>query len=123
VYAYAVLFNGATSHVVRMGAAEVAKHRAVSKSGDAFWGPAYPAEGPWTPSMWLKTGLHALERWVPTSAAYRWEVAASQAKVAMDPVRPPAPDRAAEPIDAEVLEDDTGWPDVAQPPADPKVIT
>lgn len=78
VYAYAVLLNGATSHVVRMGLEDIAKHRAKSRSGEAFWGPEWPKEGPWTPAMWMKTALHALEVWVPTSSEYRWQVAASQ---------------------------------------------
>jgi recombination protein RecT len=71
VYAWAVLFTGGQSQVVWLNREQVMKHRAVSKSGDAFWG------GPWEPDMWRKTGLHGLERYVPTSAAYRWEVAAS----------------------------------------------
>jgi recombination protein RecT len=71
VYAWAVLFTGGMSQVVWMNRAEVMKHRAVSRSGDAFWG------GPWEPAMWRKTALHGLETYVPTSAEYRWQVALS----------------------------------------------
>jgi recombination protein RecT len=82
VYAYAVLLNGAPSEVIEMGPEDIAKHRAKSRSGDSFWGPEWPAEGPWTPDMWLKTALHKLEALVPTSAEYRWQVAASQSAAA-----------------------------------------
>jgi len=74
-YAWAVLFNGANSQVVWLNREEVMKHKAVAKT-DAFW------TGPWEPDMWRKTGLHVLERYVPTSAAYRWEVAMSSAGAA-----------------------------------------
>lgn len=74
VYAYAVMLAGGLSRAVWLNAAEVAKHRAMSKSKDGqFWG------GPWDDSMWLKTGCHALEPWVPTSAEYRAAMAQSEA--------------------------------------------
>jgi recombination protein RecT len=82
VYAYAVLRSGATSEVIEMGPEDIAKHRAKSRSGEAFWGPEWPLEGPWTQDMWLKTALHKLEALVPTSAEYLWEMAASQSAAA-----------------------------------------
>jgi len=71
VYAWARLFTGGVSQVVWLNREQVMKHRAASRSGDAFWG------GPWEADMWRKTALHGLERYVPTSAEYRWQVALS----------------------------------------------
>jgi len=74
-YAWAVLFNGQLSQMVWLNREEVMKHMAVART-DKFW------QGPWEPEMWKKTAVHVLERWVPTSAAYRWEVALSGAAAA-----------------------------------------
>lgn len=82
VYAYATLLNGQPSTVVWMPRGTVMKHRASSKSGDAFWGPAWPAEGPWTEDMWKKTAIHKLSTLVPASAEYRWQLAAAEAAAA-----------------------------------------
>lgn len=65
VYAYAKLRGGAVSQVVVMGKAEVMKHRAVAKTKN-IWDQ-------WTESMWKKTAIHELEKWVPTSAEYQRE--------------------------------------------------
>lgn len=61
VYAYAVMEGGAISRVVKMPQEEVMKHKAVART-KTFW------EGPWEPDMWIKTAVHKLETWVPTSA-------------------------------------------------------
>lgn len=68
VYAYAVMKDGSTSRVVVMSHAEVMKVKAVSKSsgGDSPWVK-------WEDRMWLKTAIHQLAKWVPTSAEYRRE--------------------------------------------------
>jgi len=66
VYAYAHMHGDAISQVVVMGKSEVMKHKAVAKT-KKFW------EGPWEPSMWKKTAIHELEKFVPTSAEYRRE--------------------------------------------------
>lgn len=122
VYAWARLFTGGTSQVVWLNREQVMKHRAVSRSGDAFWG------GPWEADMWRKTALHGLERYVPTSAEYRWQVAlsgsAAGAGFAGIPDAPvleygPSPDDG--PIDAEVV-DEPARPalrEQRQPPAEP----
>lgn len=73
VYAYARMATGGVQ-VAWLNRHDVLKYRLTSRSGDAFWGPAWPDEGPWTVDMWRKTALHRLEAWVPTSAAYRWEM-------------------------------------------------
>lgn len=143
VYAWATLFTGGISRVVVLNRHDIARYRAMSASakssktpGGNFWGPPWPDEGPNTPAMWRKTALHRLERYVPASAAYRWEVAQSEA-AAMAPERfggavPDAPLRGATPPDvfeggediqdAEILDDTRSetaaqgvWPEVRQP--------
>ncbi|MGH3499576.1 MAG: recombinase RecT [Nocardioidaceae bacterium] len=66
VYAYARMVNGAMSQVVVMGKAEVMKHRAVAKT-KKIW------DSEWQASMWKKTAIHELEKWLPTSSEYRRE--------------------------------------------------
>lgn len=88
VYAYGILLSGAPSTVVWMPKDVVMKHRAKSRSGDAFWGPPWPGEGPWTEDMWNKTALHKLDQDLPSSIEYRWQLAASEAAAASMP-RPP----------------------------------
>jgi recombination protein RecT len=61
VYAYAVMEGGAISRVVKMPREEVMRHKAVAKT-KKFW------DGPWEGDMWIKTAVHKLETWVPTSA-------------------------------------------------------
>lgn len=74
-YAYAVMTTGATSRVVVMSEAEILEHKKVSKSSgrsDSPWNR-------WPKAMWLKTLVHELQKWVPTSAEYRQELMRSQA--------------------------------------------
>jgi recombination protein RecT len=66
VYAYAVMPNGAISQVVQMGEDEIMRHREVAKT-KKIW------DGPFKASMWKKTAIHELEKFVPTSAEYRRE--------------------------------------------------
>lgn len=63
VYAYAIMQDGAISQVVQMGRTEVMKHREVAKTKE-IW------DGPFRGSMWKKTAIHELEKWVPTSSEY-----------------------------------------------------
>jgi recombination protein RecT len=65
VYAYANLNGGGISQVVVMGAEEVGKHRDVART-KTIWQK-------WPESMWKKTAIHELEKWVPTSAEYQRE--------------------------------------------------
>lgn len=131
VYAYARMRSGGTSQVVWMTRHDVAKHRAVSKAGDSFWGPAWPEEGPWTPAMWKKTALHQLETYVPTSVAWREHMARAEstvmtgwAGIPVEPVRQPIyhPVASTTPVDAEVVEEPAG-PPVQQPNAAGPVTT
>jgi recombination protein RecT len=130
VYAWAVMLDGTISQVAWLNRHEIAKHRAVSRSGDSFWGPPWPGEGPWTQDMWKKTGMHVLERFVPTSSEYRWQVAAAESQASTGfkglpdvPVSEygPSPDDG-DVVDAEVVPDghgpapvDEGWPETAKP--------
>lgn len=88
VYAYATLLNGQPSTVVWMPKGTVMKHRNASKSatkdktGGNFWGPEWPAEGPWTEDMWKKTAVHKLSTLVPSSPEYRWQMAQTEARAA-----------------------------------------
>lgn len=150
VYAWATLLSGATSQVVWLNRHDVARIRAMSKSinprngppGGNFWGPPWPDEGPNTAAMWMKSALHRLETFVPTSAEYRWQVAASDAGASTGfagipdvPARVYGPSPDDEPVDAEIVNDDAppppgtdgqqpppqreGWPDVRQPGSGP----
>jgi len=136
VYAWAEMLGGGTSYVAWLNAGEVLKHRSASRSGDAFWGPPWPGEGPWTAAMWRKTALHVLEPYVPTSAAYRWQLSAAEAAAGRDttwgvdqgaimsPYRAVGDELGDDTIqDAELVDDGPapaevdGWPQTAQPGA------
>lgn len=96
-YAYAILETGACSRVVIMGRAQIMTHR--DKAGIARSGPrageAVFWDGPFGLSMWLKTCVHELEKWVPTSAEYRMNRARADAELAKLSVQE-APQRAVE---------------------------
>jgi recombination protein RecT len=84
VWAWCRLREGGISQVSFMNRHAIARVRSMSasvkknpESGGNFWGPPWPAEGPNTEPMWIKSALHRQEAVVPTSAAYRWEVAQS----------------------------------------------
>lgn len=131
VYAWCVLASGATSQVVVLNHHDVAKYRAVSKAGAAFWGPPWPEEGPWTEAMWRKTAFHRLEPLVPNSPAYLNEFARAGAQpVGIKGVKDgPVPSGSGEGLqdvrDAVVVEDAASdqvglesWPPVKVPPAE-----
>lgn len=129
VYAYAVMKDGATSKVVILNRQQVMEAKAKSDGRNSDFSPWNTNEE----SMWLKTAVRRLAKWVPTSAEYMREQLRAQAEVAMElpsgqgaaPSLPqpmadlPDDDLANEddgPIDAEVLNDEPGaWPAVAQP--------
>lgn len=80
VYAYAILDAGVCSQVVVMGRQEVMNHRAMAgKPGSDVknvW------DGPFGLSMWKKTPVDELRKWVPTSASYRKERARADVELA-----------------------------------------
>lgn len=67
VYAYAVMKDGATSKVVVLNRAAISKIKASSQGADSEYSPWKKHE----PSMWLKSAVRQLAKWVPTSAEYR----------------------------------------------------
>lgn len=90
VYAYAIMADGGCSQVIRMGRAEVMKHKAMSRGSDRSDSPWVKWEEP----MWKKAPLGALEPYVPTSSewlvARAQAVAEARARVAVPGWTPPA---------------------------------
>lgn len=66
-FAYAVFQDGTNSRVVYMGVEEIMLHRKAAKS-KAIW------DGDFWRSMWLKTLVHELYKWVPKSPEFLREV-------------------------------------------------
>jgi recombination protein RecT len=102
-YAYAVMKDGATSKVVVYSKAEIDK---VRDSGNGAKNPAWKT---WYDRMALKTVIHRLEHFVPTSAEYRREQLRAAAEISQQvnstaPV-PAAPAAAAGIVDAELIDD------------------
>ena len=62
MYAYAIMESGAISRVVTMPRDEVMWHKAHAKTTKFWDNPAIE------PDMWIKTAVHKLTSWVPTSA-------------------------------------------------------
>ncbi|MEU5853983.1 recombinase RecT [Nocardiopsis dassonvillei] len=89
VYAYAVMTNGATSKVVVLNRAKIDKLKAQSDGAHSEYSPWKK----WEESMWLKSAVRQLAKWVPTSSEYRkeqlravQEVAAEQRETPSGPV-------------------------------------
>lgn len=68
-YAYAVMKDGATSKVVVLNRADITRVKKSSTGSESQYSPwvTNPA------SMWLKSAVRQLAKWVPTSAEYRRE--------------------------------------------------
>ena len=68
-YAYAVMKDGATSKVVVLNKADIARIKKASQGATSEYSPwvTNPA------AMWLKSTVRQLAKWVPTSAEYRKE--------------------------------------------------
>ncbi len=118
VYAYAVMKDGSTSRVVVMSRDEVMRIKAVSKTAgfsDSPWQV-------WEDRMWLKTAIHQLTKWVPTSAEYRREQL--RAAVEADNLRDHPPATVTSPpaedvVDGELVDPDTEAAAQAAAEADP----
>jgi recombination protein RecT len=80
VYAYAVMKDGATSKVVVMNRTRVMEIKAKSDSKNSDYSPWNTNEE----SMWLKSAIRQLAKWVPTSAEYMREQLRAQADVAAE---------------------------------------
>lgn len=77
-YAYAEMAGGGVSKVVIIGPEDIDRARAASAAGD---------RGPWKTdfgAMVLKTAVHRLAKWVPTSAEYRREQLRAATQVAAE---------------------------------------
>jgi recombination protein RecT len=108
-YAYAVMLNGSISKPVVLDQARI--KRAMEASATAG-----KSHSPWTTDygpMLLKTAVHDLAKWVPTSAEYRREQLRAVADVQAEqlrerPARPPrfVDDETGEVLDGEVLDGD-----------------
>ncbi|GAA4823834.1 recombinase RecT [Streptomyces ziwulingensis] len=78
VYAYAVMKDRAVSKVVVLNHRRVMEIRAKSDSKNSEYSPWNTNEE----SMWLKSAVRQLAKWVPTSAEYMREQLRAQAEVA-----------------------------------------
>ena len=112
-YAYAVMKDGATSKVIVYSKAEIDQVRAVSKTSERNDSPWVK----WYDRMALKTVLHRLANFVPTSAEYRREQLRAAAEVAQSVNAVVPANGHAEPVyEAEVVEDElTSEPAVEAP--------
>jgi recombination protein RecT len=102
VYAYAVMLDGSTSRVVMMNRTEVMKHKAVARGATGEDSPWQT----WEESMWRKTAVHELEKWVPTSAEFRREALRAARDVdAEHPTTAEAPRTGDDVVDAEIVDE------------------
>jgi recombination protein RecT len=117
VYAYARMKDGATSRVVVLNKADIARIKQSSQGSDSQYSPWKNHEA----AMWLKSAVRQLQKWVPTSAEYRREVmrASAEAQRVADAAPMPVPDPAAygDTIDGELVPVDE-WPAPADIPGD-----
>lgn len=74
VYAYARLNSGAVSKVVVMNKAEITRIKRSSQGSSSEYSPWRTNEA----SMWLKSAVRQLRKWVPTSAEFRDQLRVDQ---------------------------------------------
>jgi len=115
VYAYARMKDGATSRVVVLNRADIARIKTSSQGSDSDYSPWKLHEA----SMWLKSAVRQLQKWVPTSAEFRREELRAQAeaaRVSQQHDLPPVMSEyeAPETVDGEVVEEQA-WPEAAKP--------
>jgi recombination protein RecT len=98
-YAYAVMKDGATSKVVVLNGAAIAKVKASSQGASTSYSPWVKHPD----AMWLKSAVRQLAKWVPTSAEYMREQLRAVRDVAGEPpaTEPvaPVPSERVDPID------------------------
>lgn len=82
VYAYALMKSGGVSKVVVRTREQVMKAKAVNNSKDGEYSPWVK----WEEAMWLKTAIHRLSKFVPTSSEYIGVRPGSTTAVATPPV-------------------------------------
>jgi recombination protein RecT len=112
-YAYAVMKDGATSKVIIYSKAEIDRVKAVAKGTDRDDSPWKK----WYDRMALKTVIHRLEHFVPTSAEYRREQLRAAAEIAQQvnstttgaaAVSAPPVSQADDITDAEIVDEPSG---------------
>lgn len=115
VYAFARMKDGATSKVVVLNRAAIARIKAKSQGAHSEYSPWQTDE----PAMWLKSATRQLRKWVPTSPewlAKPAEIPALQNSAGqpldLSGTPEPAPDDP-DVLDGEVVDD--GWPEAAAP--------
>jgi recombinational DNA repair protein RecT len=93
-FGYAVYKDGGHSRIIAMSHDEIMLHRDAAKTRK-IW------DGDFWKSMWLKTIIHELYKWVPKSAEYQLELMRAQAMAISAPGAPalPAPP-AGQPLNA-----------------------
>ncbi len=101
VYAYARMKDGAYSKVVVLNKTRVAQIRAASDGANSEYSPW----AKWEESMWMKSAVRQLAKWVPTSAEYRLQEARAEHE-------------ARQPLTPQPLPDGSTW----QPPSEMAVI-
>jgi recombination protein RecT len=112
VYAYARMTTGAFSRVVELGQEDIDEIKKSAQGANSEYSPwqTHPE------SMWLKSAVRQLQKWVPTSSEYIREQLRAVADVTaehaakqqqFDPWTPPDND-AADVIDAQVIDTNTG---------------
>ncbi|MDQ6875415.1 MAG: recombinase RecT [Actinomycetota bacterium] len=120
VYAYARMKDGATSKVVVLNRAQIAKIRSYSPGADSAYSPWQQHE----PAMWLKSAVRQLQKWVPKSAEFRQQTqqaaaAATSTAIPAAPMPEDTHDEAdpdtGEIVDAELVHNSNGWPEVTSP--------
>jgi recombination protein RecT len=99
-YAYAIMKDGSTSKVVVMNKSAIQKVKASSQGADSEYSPWQKHED----AMWLKSAVHQLAKWVPTSAEYIREQYRAAREVAAETL-PTVPRTTYE---AEVVDSETG---------------
>jgi recombination protein RecT len=105
VYAFARMRDGATSKVIVLNRRDIERIKKSSQGADSEFSPWVNHEA----AMWLKSAVHQLAKWVPTSAEYRREqlraVADAQAVAERMPAAPlpTAPATPVDYIDGEVV--------------------
>lgn len=108
VYAYAVLEDGSLSRVVTMSRDEVMRHKAAAQGSGSQHSPW---NGPFESAMWLKTAVHELEKWVPTSSEYLTERIRAAAEASRVTDAQPELQPVTGAVDGEVVTDEQPQPE------------
>lgn len=123
VYAYARMLGGEVSRIVELNRDDIARIRKSSASANSDSSPWNNHEV----AMWLKSAVRQLQKWVPTSAEFRRELARAAGEARRVATAPDAPAGADAPQD-DFIDGDfeavdepggTGWPEVAEPGGQP----